>query len=145
MKHETFAANAELVHALDKVSQQVSCSDGCTLFTQGQVCTGLYILRSGEAALVLKSAMGQRVKCLTIHAGSLIGLPGVVGVKPYTLTAMVRPGSQVRFVTRADFERIIEAEPSLYPGVLHVLAAEVRAAQLALFEIQITRDNSSPN
>jgi len=45
---------------------------------------------------------------------------------------MIRPGSQVGFVSRADFGKIIEAEPSLFSGVLHVLAAEVRAARLAL-------------
>jgi CRP-like cAMP-binding protein len=135
LKQESFTADTKLVQALDKVSQPVSCSEARTLFTQGEACTGLYILESGEAALVLKSSQGRPVMCLIVHAGSLIGLPALVGMKPYTLTAMVRPGSQVRFVTRADFEGIIEAEPSLYPGVLHLLAAEVCAAQLALFEI----------
>jgi CRP-like cAMP-binding protein len=134
MKHESFASDAKLVQALGKVSRPVSCSEGRTLFNQGEVCDGLHILESGEASLVLKSTSGRTVMCLTLGAGSLIGLPGVVANEPYTLTATVQPGSQVRFVTRADFEKIIQAEPSLYPGVLHVLAAEVRAARLALSE-----------
>jgi CRP-like cAMP-binding protein len=134
MKHDSFAADAKLVQALGKVSQPISCSGGRTLFTQGEASNGLYILERGEAALVLKSNSGRIVMCLNIGEGSLIGLPAVVGDEPYTLTAMIRPGSQVRFVSRADFEKVIEAEPSLYPGVLHVLAAEVRAARLALSE-----------
>jgi hypothetical protein len=48
------------------------------------------------------------------------------------MTAMVSKGSEVGFVTRGDFERLVNAEPSLYPGVLQVLAAEVRSARLAL-------------
>jgi CRP-like cAMP-binding protein len=51
------------------------------------------------------------------------------------MTALVQVGSEVRFVTRRDFEDMIQAEPSLYPKVLQVLAAEVRAARKALAEI----------
>jgi CRP-like cAMP-binding protein len=47
---------------------------------------------------------------------------------------MVRRGSEVRFVTREDFEQIVEEEPELYSSVLQVLAAEVRFARLALAE-----------
>ena len=47
---------------------------------------------------------------------------------------MVRQGSEVRFVTRENFEQIVEEEPELYSSVLQVLAAEVRFARLALAE-----------
>jgi CRP-like cAMP-binding protein len=72
--------------------------------------------------------------CLHAGSGSLLGLPGVIGKEPYTLTAMVRQGSEVRFVTRENFEQIVEEEPELYSSVLQVLAAEVRFARLALAE-----------
>ena len=49
---------------------------------------------------------------------------------------MVRKDSDVRFVSRNDFEELIQAEPTLYPSVLQVLATELRAARLALAEIQ---------
>ena len=71
---------------------------------------------------------------MRLHAkpGSLLGLPAIIGNESYTMTAVARPGSEVRFVARGDFEGLIQAEPSLYPKVLKVLAAEVRAARHAL-------------
>jgi CRP-like cAMP-binding protein len=48
------------------------------------------------------------------------------------MTALARPGSEVSFVTRNDFEDLIREEPLLYPAVLTILAAEVRAARHAI-------------
>ena len=134
LKHESFAADSKLVQALEKRSLPVACGKGGTLFIQGETPKGLYILQRGEAALVMKSRAGRTVMCLHAGSGSLLGLPGVIGKEPYTLTAMVRQGSEVRFVTRENFEQIVEEEPELYSSVLQVLAAEVRFARLALAE-----------
>jgi len=48
------------------------------------------------------------------------------------MTAMAHKGSNVRFVARNDFEDITRTEPSLYPMVLRVLAAEIRTARQVL-------------
>jgi CRP-like cAMP-binding protein len=48
------------------------------------------------------------------------------------MTAMVKKGAKVSFLTPHDFEKLIEATPQLYPEVLRLLAAEVHSARLAL-------------
>ena len=70
--------------------------------------------------------------CLEAGPGSLLGLPGIVANEPYTLTAMARKDSVIRFVTRDDFEDVIRTEPALQLPVLQLLAAEVRSARRAL-------------
>jgi hypothetical protein len=50
------------------------------------------------------------------------------------MTAIVKKGASVSFVTPYDFEKLIEADPQLYPEVLQLLAAEVLSARLALSE-----------
>jgi CRP-like cAMP-binding protein len=82
----------------------------------------------------MTSESGDVVMCLRVVAGSLLGLPGIIGNEPYTLTAKARKGSEVRFVPRSDFEDLIQVEPSLSFAVLQVLAAEVRAARQAFAE-----------
>ena len=72
--------------------------------------------------------------CIHAEAGTVLGLPGVIANEQYTMTALVHSGSEVKFVTRSDFEDMMREEPSLYPKVLEVLAAEVRAARHALSE-----------
>jgi hypothetical protein len=132
MKTESFAADSRLIQALRWRSAPIACGDGRTLFIQGENPDGIYLLEEGEAALVLTAPSGRTVMCLHAGSGSLLGLPAVVAGEPYSLTAMAKPGSKIRFVTRDDFEKMIEAEPDLYPAVLRVLAAEVRAARQAL-------------
>jgi CRP-like cAMP-binding protein len=81
-----------------------------------------------------ETASGRAVICLHAGPGSVLGLPGIVANEPYTLTAMARKGSEVRFVTRSDFEDLLQAEPTLNFKVLQVLAAEVRSARRAMSE-----------
>lgn len=132
MNFDTFAASPKLIEALAKRASSLPSKQGQMLFRQGEPCKGLYILENGEAALVLQSPAGRGVMCLYAGSGSLLGLPAVVGGEPYSLTATIRKDSEVRFVSRADFESLIQDEPWLYPSVLQIMAAEVRSARLAL-------------
>ncbi len=134
MNRESFAADCKLIQALANRSKPVSCSEGRVLFRQGETPTGLYILQSGEATLMRETASGRAVICLHAGPGSVLGLPGIIANEPYTLTAMARKGSEVRFVTRSDFEDLLQAEPSLNFKVLQVLAAEIRSARQAMSE-----------
>jgi CRP-like cAMP-binding protein len=134
-KDSIFAADHELMQALEERSQPILCSNGRILFCQEEAPRGLYILQGGEAALTMKSASGKLVMCLRAEAGSLLGLPAIIANEPYSMTAMARKGSEVRFVTRHDFEDLMRAQPSLSLKVLPVLAAEVRAARQAFSEV----------
>jgi CRP-like cAMP-binding protein len=69
---------------------------------------------------------------LDVPDGSLLGLPGIIANECYTFSAVACPGSDIRFVSRQDFENLIQSEPSLNPMLLAVLAAEVRSARIAL-------------
>jgi CRP-like cAMP-binding protein len=95
------------MHALDKRSKPVSYDEGHILFSQGESPRGLYILHSGEAALVMQSPSGRVVFVLHATAGSLLGLPAVVSNEPYTLSAIVRTDSDIRFESRDNFEELI--------------------------------------
>ena len=131
-KQELYAADPALVQALELRSKPVPCKKGTTLFKQGDPPIGLYILKSGEANLLMDSRAGRVIMCVNAEPGSLLGLPAIIANEPYTMTALAHGGSEVRFVAKGDFEDVIRTEPSLYPMVLQVLAAEVRAARRAI-------------
>jgi CRP-like cAMP-binding protein len=132
--HGSFVADGKLIRALVERSQPIPCTEDRILFNEGEDPIGLFILQSGEAVLLRHAETGNVVMCLRTSAGSLLGLPGVIGNEPYTLTAMARKDSEVGFVSREDFEELLIAEPSLYPKVLQLLATEVRTARQALSE-----------
>jgi CRP-like cAMP-binding protein len=144
MKQSPFTADDELIQALKKRSQPIFCSEDCVLFCQGDPASGLYILRSGTAILTLKSDSGRVAMCFEAFAGSLLGLPAILGNVPYSLAAIARQGSIVRYVTRDDFEDLIRVQPSLEIMVLQVVQAEVVATRKALSEMRLRIETQIP-
>jgi glutaminase len=129
-----FLANPELIVALDKRSTAISCDGERVLFRQGDAPAGLYILHKGAVTLTLESAKGKPILSTQAEAGSLLGLPGLVGDEPYSLTAVAGMGAEVSFVSRDQFTALMQSDPLLSLKILQVLAAEVRSARKAILE-----------
>jgi CRP-like cAMP-binding protein len=129
-----FVADPELLAALEAQSKTIVCSEDRILFLQGESPAGLYILRSGLATLSMNSLSGEPLISTEVAAGALLGLPGVIGNQPYTLTGKAAKGAELGFVTTEDFSALMLKNPGLSLRVLRVLAAEVRTARSAITE-----------
>ena len=127
-----FVADPELIQALEKHSTAISCDADRVLFNQGDHPQGLYILDQGETTISMVSSTGEQLMSIQAHAGSLLGLPGLIGDEPYTLTAIARNGARLSFVPRDEFTSLMSADPLLAIKMLQVLAAELRSARRAL-------------
>jgi len=127
-----FLADPELIQALEKQSTPISCDTERVLFRQGDAPAGLYILHKGDATLTMRTWSGESVISLQTSAGSILGLPALIGNEPYTLTAIARSGAQLSFVSRDDYAALMQANPLLPLKVLRVLAAEVHSARNAM-------------
>jgi CRP-like cAMP-binding protein len=127
-----FLADPELIQALEEHSTAISCGGDRVLFSQGDNPQGLYILDQGETTLTMTSPGGREVMQIEAPAGSLLGLPGLIGDEPYTLTAIARDGARLSFVSRDEFNSLMQSSPLLSLKILEVLAAEVRSARQAL-------------
>ncbi len=128
-----FVADPELIRALTTRATSVPCDADGILFRQDDPPVGVYILHQGEASLSMKSPEGHSILSVQALPGSLFGLPGVIGDQPYSLSARVRAGAQVSFVSSADFSALMQSDPQLALKMLQVLAAEVRTARRALY------------
>jgi CRP-like cAMP-binding protein len=126
-----FLADPELIAELEKQATPVTAPPGRTLFRQGDAPAGVYILKSGEVLLKTRSD-GDAVLNVRAGAGSLLGVPAVVGQKPYTLTAIVHEGAEVSMLSSDDFVHLMRTDPCLSFHVLRMLAAEVRFAREVL-------------
>ncbi len=134
MDAKAFVADEELVEALRLHSEPVLCDEDRVLFKQGDAPRGLYIFLKGAVRLVMRSLSGDVLMNMPAIEGSLLGLPGLIGGAPYSLSAFARKGSEVGFVSREEFARIMLSQPPIAVGILRVLAAEVRTARMALVE-----------
>jgi CRP-like cAMP-binding protein len=128
-----FLADPELIRALATRATPIPCDADCVLFKQDDPPVGIYILHQGQVSLSMKSLEGRSILSVQALPGSVIGLPGVIGNEPYTLTATARAGAQVSFLSTADFFALMQSDPQLSLKMLQVLAAEVRSARRALY------------
>ena len=132
-----FLADSELIQALKKRSTPLACDEDRILFRQGDPPVGLYVLSQGEATISMDSGHDDLAFSCQATAGSVLGLPGLIANRPYSLTVIARKGSSVGFVSRDEFNKLIQSELPLMGKVLQVLAAEVRSARLALTQSSI--------
>ena len=132
LESSAFLADPELLLALEAHSKTIVCGEDRILFLQGESPDGLYILRSGRATLSMTCSNGEQMICTEVTKGALLGLPGVIGNQPYTLTGKAEKGAQLGFVSAEEFAALMLKNPSLSLRVLRVLAAEVRTARSAI-------------
>ena len=127
-----FVADQELIRALLPRARVVDCSRDQVLFVQGDAPSGIYILQSGNVTMTMKSPTGDEIVAVQPEPGSLLGLPGVVGDSPYSMSAYAKAGAEISFLTRDDLSHLMLSEPALSMKLLRVLANEVRTARIAL-------------
>ena len=132
-----FLADPELVQTLAKNSIPISCDGDRMLFRQGEASTGVFILKSGTATLNMTSPAREEVLSLQATAGSILGLPALLGGEPYTLSAVAHAGAELNFLTRESFADLMRTDPMLALKVLQVLAAEVRSARRAILQREV--------
>jgi CRP-like cAMP-binding protein len=129
-----FLADSDLIQALEKRATPIVCNEDRTLFHQVDPAVGLYILSQGEAVVSMDAGDDAIAFSCTASAGSLLGLPGLIANQPYSLTAVARKGARIGFISKDEFNSLMQTEQPLMVKVLQVLAAEVRSARLAIIQ-----------
>ena len=127
-----FTADVELLRQMEKWATTFPCDAGRVLFRQGEPSVGLYIVDEGEVTMSMVSDQGRPVVSMRTGERSLLGLPGVIGNEPYTMTATAEANCRVSFISREDFFEFMGSESVLAMKILEVLASEVRSARKAL-------------
>jgi CRP-like cAMP-binding protein len=128
-----FVVDQKLIRVFDKCSTVVPCETDRVLFRQDEPALGIFIVRKGAVTLSLMSQDGHSLFAAQARPHSILGLPGVVGEKPYSLSATAAGGAEVSFLSSADLKALMEADSALSLKILELLAAEVRSARKALF------------
>ncbi len=126
-----FVADPELLAELEKRATPIVLGVDRILFRQGDAPKGVFILSKGVARLTTRSD-GDAVLSVQAAPGSLLGVPAVVGAKPYSLTAEALPGAGISMLSCDEFVHLMHTEPNLSFRVLQVLAEEIRFARESL-------------
>ncbi len=128
-----FVSDAMMIRVLNKRTVRVPCETERVLFRQNEPAIGIFIVHKGSVTLSFVSQDGHSLFAAQARPRSILGLAGVIGDKPYTLSATARGGAEISFISSADLKALMEAESPLSIKLLELLAAEVRSARKALF------------
>ena len=126
-----FVASPELIATLEKRARSIDLGSNRVLFRQGDTPIGVFILTKGKARLT-RRLDGKEVLTVRVGAGSLLGLPAVIGAKPYSLTAEATKGAEISLLASEYFVHLMHTDTALSFCVLQVLAAELRFARETL-------------
>lgn len=100
---------------------------GDVLFNDGEEPQGVYVLESGVVDLLFSARSGSAKPLRVAQAGQVLGLSSVVSNGRHDCTAIARTSCRVGFIKRADFFRLLDETPSVWPFVLRSLSSDVNA------------------
>lgn len=117
---------------MEKGAKIIASSGNGIIFRQDTEPETVYYLKTGEIVLTMETG-GKSIMAVRVLAGSLLGLPAVMGDKPYSLTAIAVGQVEVLRISCDDFKQMIVQEELCF-DVVRILASEVHSARVALAE-----------
>src|SRR3954466_14238964 len=97
----------ETMSELDSIKFTGIYPKGSLLFVEGEQPRGVFVLCSGRAKLTMSSSEGKRLITKIAEPGEIIGVSASILGKPYEVTAETVEPSQVNFIRRDDFLRLL--------------------------------------
>ena len=121
----------DIRNVLDSMAAPVVQPKNVVIFNQGDPPVGVYVIRRGSVRLTVKAGDSE-ILMRVAQPGSVLGLPGVLSNKPYSLTARVVQQCELGFVRAEKLIQLVRDNPTLGLQVLQLLSEEVRAARGAM-------------
>ena len=102
---------------------------GSLLFVEGEKPRGVFILCSGKAKLTTSSSEGKTLIVRMAEAGEILGLGSTILDSPYEQSCETVEPSQVNFIRRDEFLRLINTHPEAMLRTAQQLSKTVITAE----------------
>ena len=112
--HASNVSNLNLLHGRGKV-----------LFAEGEPARGVYILRTGRAAVSISSSEGRVVILRMAQAGDVLGLSSALRNSHYETTVKTLAPCRTDFISQAELLELIEKSETATQAVLKILSREL--------------------
>lgn len=118
-------ASARSLARLAETVKLIQVRAGETVFSQGDMPTQLFVVRSGHVAISIVFPGGSEEDRRTLGPGDLLGELGILGGHPRTATAVVVEDAELWAFERESFLELYNAEPAVGIQVAAALAPYV--------------------
>lgn len=109
---------------LNAASKVIEFHDGDTIFRQGEVCGGLYLVVSGHL-LRRAERLESRLVLGGVHTGDLLELAAALGELRHTYTLTAQSAGSLMMLALDSLRKAFEVYPPLRMQLLSELAREV--------------------
>ena len=113
-------------------------SAGETVFGEGEPCSGLYVVESGQVRIFKSSASGREQVLSIDGPGSSIAEMPVFDGGNYPASAAAIDDATLLFVSKQDFQALCLAHPQVALKVLRVVGARLRRLVGIIEELSFT-------
>lgn len=120
---------SDAVAALDAVKFTGLYPKGSLLFVEGELPRGVFILCSGRAKLTTSSTEGKTLILKTVEPGEILGASSSILGKPYEVSAETISPSQLNYIKRDDFLRLLDVYPEACLHIAQQLSTKYFDAQ----------------
>jgi CRP/FNR family transcriptional regulator, cyclic AMP receptor protein len=115
---------------------------GATLFVEGEMPRGVFILCAGTAKLTTSSSEGKTLILKIAGAGEILGVSAAILNKPYEVSAEMMEPAQVNFIRHADFLALLHSHPDLCLRAAEQLSAKYQQAQREVRSLGLSQTTS---
>jgi len=112
--------DASQVRYLDSVHGR-----GKVLFVEGEPARGIYVLRSGRAAVSISSSEGRVVILRIAHGGEVVGLNSVLRSSVYDVSVKTLEPCRTTFIPRAELMEILATSQAGTQAIVNMLSHEL--------------------
>lgn len=116
-------ASAPALNDFNAVRTTSTYPGGAVLYIEKQDPRGVFVLCAGEVKLSISSSGGKTLILRIARPGEILGLMAVLANTPYEVTAETLHPSQVAFLRRDDFLRLLAKHPEFHQGVVNQLTS----------------------
>lgn len=143
--HSILAAlleDKDKVELLLSVLQKVNCNEGDTLFQEGEMDNGFYIVEQGSLAAYIKDEKGRQERIKKFNPGTLIGeLSTYLRSNERSATVKAEEDSVLYYLSSSSRARLDVEDPELQL-TLHQLIATVLAERVDFMNKRLLVDSS---
>ncbi len=98
---------------------------GATIFEQGQMAEGVYLIESGEVRVLLPTGHGQRELIEVAGPETLLGLSETMTGERHRITAMAGEPTMAFFIPREEFMRFLRGHSDYCVQVVRLLSEDL--------------------
>lgn len=130
---------ADALRSFDSIKVVQQFPRGETLFQEGRLPRGIFVLCEGRVKLSVCSDSGKRLMLRVAGPGEVLGLSATMSGKPYEITAEVLDNAQVAFVKRKDLLKFLRDNREACMQVVHLLSQDLHIAFDRVRTVGLTR------